>query len=229
MKLFIGIDVQIKRGCSYFILNQDLEYVDSGWLKIGSNQEVCSDLLKTIGLLEVNRYENLAIGIDAPRILLNKPRDWYWRRGRWRPRRAREKGYGRHCEVVIKALDIANPQWTGLSHVCPDWMKLGFGLFDCLSDFDHVYEVFPSASYKMLQEQKKLLVSISFSEFYHGPKDMLDACVAALTVHQFLNNHGSEVGGGDGLGTIILPAPLSVDETNLVLHWPGTKSETVEQ
>jgi hypothetical protein len=32
MDLYIGIDVQTKRGCSYYIVNSGLEYVDSGWL-----------------------------------------------------------------------------------------------------------------------------------------------------------------------------------------------------
>lgn len=223
MKFFLGIDVQIKRGCSYFVINHELKYVDSGWLINGAKQEICSDLLRIIKLLEVDGNENLAIGIDAPRMPLTEPRNWFWRKGQWRHRTPKEKGYGRHCEVVLKALGIANPQWTRLSDVCPDWMKLGFVLYECLTDFEHVYEVFPSVSYKILQEQKDLMVSINFSEFVHGPKDMLDACAPALTVHQFVNNNGSEVGGGDGLGTIILPVPLSVGESHPVLHWPGTK------
>ena len=37
---------------------------------------------------------------------------------------------------------------------------------------------------------------------------MLDARVAAVTVQEFIAGRGSEAGGGDGLGTIILPRPL---------------------
>ena len=49
---------------------------------------------------------------------------------------------------------------------------------------------------------------------------MLDACIAALTVHQFMHGLGSQVGGGDGLGTIILPTPLPEMKSDHVLHWP---------
>ena len=99
-------------------------------------------------------------------------------------------------------------------------MKLGFALFDCLQDQANVFETFPSASYKMLNHRRDLMVSVNFAEFQRCPKDMLDAVIATLTVHEFINNRGSEVGGGDGLGTIILPAKLSVDDSFPVLHWP---------
>jgi hypothetical protein len=34
------------------------------------------------------------------------------------------------------------------------------------------------------------------------------------------NGRGTEVGGGDGLGTIALPEKLAVSASHLVLHWP---------
>jgi len=49
---------------------------------------------------------------------------------------------------------------------------------------------------------------------------MLDPWVAAATVREFVNGKGVEVGGGDGLGTIILPRPLPDPVINEVLEWP---------
>ena len=42
---------------------------------------------------------------------------------------------------------------------------------------------------------------------------------AAFTVREFLAGRGAEVGGGDGLGTIVLPRPIP-DPISAVLHWP---------
>jgi hypothetical protein len=49
---------------------------------------------------------------------------------------------------------------------------------------------------------------------------MLDALVAAATVLEFVNERGSEVGGGDGLGAIILPRPMPQPVIKKVLEWP---------
>lgn len=83
-----------------------------------------------------------------------------------------------------------------------------------------VYEVFPTASYACLQGNSDVRIDADFSACKPGPKDMLDALVAAATVREFVNGRGTEVGGGDGLGTIILPRPIPnlIDE---VLKWPS--------
>jgi hypothetical protein len=54
-----------------------------------------------------------------------------------------------------------------------------------------------------------------------GPKDMLDAYVAAFTVHEYLVGRGAAVGGGDGLGAIVLPRPIAAGASSAVLRWPG--------
>ena len=54
-----------------------------------------------------------------------------------------------------------------------------------------------------------------------GPKDMLDAWVAAATVREFVEGRGAEVGGGDGLGTIVLPRPIREPAIDEVMRWPG--------
>jgi hypothetical protein len=217
---YLGIDVQINRGCAYYIINKDLEYVQSGWLTNSTHDDVCRQLTELISQLLTQPNRKIAVGIDAPRMGLLKPRAFYWRGGKWHRKTSVEKGFGRHCEVVIKALGIANPQWTRIKDTSPPWMELGYRLYQTLQDVEHLYEVFPSASYAMLAGTNHSPVVLSFADFAHGPKDMLDACVSAFTVHAFLHGHGFEVGGGDSLGTIILPGALPVSGSHPVLHWP---------
>lgn len=221
--LFLGLDVQVKRACSYFVLNTGLEYVDSGWLTGNKYNEICLSLKEIVDVLEKIGDGKVAIGIDAPRIGLDAPREYYWKRGKWKKKTSQEKGYGRHCEVVLKALNIANPQWTPLAENAPSWMQLGFKLFKSLTSFENLFEVFPSASYTMLKNKKQPTVSISFENFVDGPKDMLDACIGAFTVHEFIKGRGSEVGGGDRLGTIVLPTKIPVPSSHPVLSWPKVK------
>lgn len=52
-----------------------------------------------------------------------------------------------------------------------------------------------------------------------GPKDMFDAALSALVVRDFLAGKGCEVGGGDGLGSIILPRRIGVSHARLN-QWP---------
>ena len=99
-------------------------------------------------------------------------------------------------------------------------MNLGFKLFSVLEDIVTVHEVFPTASYTLLQGNTDVRIDADFSACKPGPKDMLDAWVAATTVRQFVEGRGTEVGGGDGLGTIILPRPLPEPVIKEVLVWP---------
>ena len=66
------------------------------------------------------------------------------------------------------------------------------------------------------------MVSVDLSKFSEGPKDMLDAYVAAVTVREYANGHGYRIKGGDGLGDIVLPRPLP-DGPEEVLDWGGEK------
>ena len=109
---------------------------------------------------------------------------------------------------MVKAHGLANPQWTPLDGDAPGWMQVGFRIFRTLAGRAQVHEVFPSASYAQLETAPEVRVSLSFEGFRPGPKDMLDAAVAALTVRELDAGRGVEVGGGDGLGTIALPRPL---------------------
>jgi hypothetical protein len=44
--------------------------------------------------------------------------------------------------------------------------------------------------------------------------------LAATTVREFVEGRGTEVGGGDGLGMIILPRPLPEPVIDEVMRWP---------
>jgi hypothetical protein len=79
----------------------------------------------------------------------------------------------------------------------------------------------PSASYRMFNECSDVQVAMPLKGFLPGPKDMLDAVVAAVTGMEFLAGRGQEVGGGDGLGTIVLPRRIASD-IDEVLRWPSS-------
>ena len=174
------------------------------------------DLLK-----KLSKTGQIPVGIDAPRMPLNSKCQWYWNgnKKRWN-RRGSQKGNGRHCEIVISAHRLANSQWTPLEEAAPEWMKLGFQLFSVLKGLVTVHEVFPTASYTLLQGNSDVRIDADFSACQPGPKDMLDAWVAAATVREFVESRGTEVGGGDGLGTIILHRPLSEPVIEEVMRWP---------
>lgn len=208
---YIGMDVH-KNICSYAILTAELQHYKAGWISNPSEiRGVVRNVVKELG--------SVAVGIDAPRCALTEARPHYWGKGHWRQRHASERGYGRHCEVVVAALRLANPQYTPLWEACPKWMKLGFELFKALDGEAEVYEVFPRASLNQLDQDDSATFSISLKEFARGPEHMLDAYVAAYTVHEYLAGRGAEIGGGDGLGSIILPRSLPQNASE-VLKWP---------
>lgn len=210
---YFGVDVQCARGCPYVALDTDLKPYDSGWLK---SPEAISDVVENV----IKNLVPVAVGIDAPRYPLASRRSHYWDGRKWRPRRPSERGYGRHCEVVIASLRLANPQWTPLEIACPEWMRQGFRLFSALSVQEHVYEVFPTASYKQLADDSNPMFWVSLGGFAHGVKDMLDAYVSAFTVREYLSGRGTAVGGGDGMGAIILPRQFPFHLAQL-LEWPS--------
>jgi hypothetical protein len=103
-------------------------------------------------------------------------------------------------------------------------MKLGFALFDQLGSALPVHEVFPSASYRMFEGDTTSGIRVRLRNFRPGPKDMLDAYVAAATLREFVQGRGCEIGGGDGLGSIILPRPIR-EPIREVLKWPGIAAQ----
>ena len=219
-EIFVGVDVQVRRGCPWYAISADGRHIESGWLP--SRDRAPERLADVVARLSAGAPARVAVGIDAPRMPLPARREWSWsgKRGAW-SRTASAVGVGRHCEVVIAAQRLANPQWTPQIENAPEWMRLGFALFARVADFSHVHEVFPSAAYRQLAMDDTAQLCINFAAFLPGPKDMLDAALGALVVRDYLAGRGCAVGGGDGLGTIILPRPLSA--THPLLHtWPSS-------
>ena len=214
--VFVGIDIQERRGCCFAVLHDDGTVVKSGWF----GDDPAAEVVSLVNSLR-DKY-NVSVGIDGPRHPLPSPRTWYWngRAAIW-TERAEQKGYGRHCEIVVSAYGLANPQWTPIEGEAPSWMVIGFNMFAALeSIIPSVHEVFPTASYSLLRDDTDVRITIDFSSCLRGPKDMLDAFVAAATVREFVCGRGEEVGGKDGLGTIILPRPLPEPVVTEVLSWP---------
>lgn len=204
---FVGIDVQVNRGCCYYILDENKKYVSSGWM----NDNIAQSFRKLFMEISDNDTTKIAIGIDAPRMPLKnfRRRSFNKKSNDWIDDKIEK--IGRECEVIIKSFNIANPQWTRTLKDSPDWMKLGYSIYKSLKDFPFVYEVFPSASYGMLKNEN-VKFELCLNNFAGGVKDMLDASVAAITVYEFINFRGGEVGGEDGLGTIILHRKFSQDD-----------------
>ncbi len=216
---FVGVDVQLSRGCAYAVLDERAVVTDRGWF---DDAAAFSTVLESLA-----PYGELVVGIDAPRRTLPSPRAWGLVGGAW----ARvQRDNGRHAELVVKALGLANPQWTPLEGQAPPWMLLGFSLFDAVNDVAtaSAHEVFPSASYRMFEAaatagEATALPTVTFSleRFVQGPKDMLDAIVAAVTVKEYVEGRGCAVGGGDGYGTIVLPRPLTATQAaHPAIWWP---------
>ena len=214
--MYIGIDIQLARDFSYVVMNEHAEVVENGWVP---SEKAAA---KIVHLADAHGVH--AIGIDAPRMPLPAPRKHYWNGGAsaWRAKRASDRGHGRHCEVVVSACALARPQWTPIrNQTIPLWMMHGFALFSALEGAGlSVEEVFPSAGYHMLTADPSARVDIPLTGFLPGPKDMLDAIIAAFSVREFVQERGCEVGGGDGLGTIVLPRPVDHPKFDLVSEWP---------
>ena len=203
IEFFAGIDVQINRGCCYYIINQNKRYVKSGWM----TENIPQSFKKLFQELTNFNYEKIAIGIDAPRMPIKKPRQRYYDKIKNEWIIKKKKSIGRECEVIINSFKIANCQWTNTLEKSPNWMKLGYKIYSELRIFPYVYEVFPSASYNLLKNEN-FSYELCLNEFVYGVKDMLDASVSAITVYEYLSGHGCEVGGADGLGTVILPRKI---------------------
>lgn len=212
--IFIGIDVQLGRGLAMAVMDDAARVSRTQWISPGRSDALAGDLAQ--------RYPGAVVGIDAPRQPLKQPRRHYWTRAGWRDASPGDRGHGRHCEVAIAALGLARPQWTPLRGAAPAWMVEGFALFEALERHGlTTEEVFPSAAYRQLEEDPSAQISMPLRGFARGPKDMLDAVVAAFCVREFMQGRGCAIGGGDGLGQIVLPRRVKPGRlAEGVLVWP---------
>jgi predicted nuclease with RNAse H fold len=234
--VFVGVDVQTRRGCACVALDGDSAWLGGKWTSAlppatgerarRAREAIAEDIVDFCRYF--SRTATVAVGIDAPRAPLSAARRWYWDGARlaWRPRARAEKGLGRHADVVVAAAEGVRIQWTPLARGRrPGWMELGFAIFTALEarlGRSVVHEVFPSASYAQFARESASIARLDLREFRRGPKDMLDAAVAALTVREFVAGRGCEVGGCDGLGTIVLARPVRSGAPEALLKgWRG--------
>jgi hypothetical protein len=216
--VFAGVDIAEKRGSAWCLLDGDYRSVAAGWVDHTTDPYRTAVSLRQ-AIEAAGPSARTPIGIDGPRMPLPSRRNWRWTKKGWSY--CRDGIFGRHSEIVVRALKLANPQWTPTRDTAPAWMRLGFALFETLNPDFETLEVFPSASYRMLDTANTPRVTFDLRSFTRGPKDMLDAYVAALTIGEFKSGRGCEVGGGDGLGTIVLPRPVPIRDYPALGVWPG--------
>ena len=77
---YMGIDVQISKGCSYVIVDEKSEIVNSGWAKEGTFLKTAHQLRSVAFETADDRKNNVAMGIDSPRNPLKIKRKFYWNR-----------------------------------------------------------------------------------------------------------------------------------------------------
>ena len=64
--IYLGLDVQVRRPCTYYALDQDLRYVTSGVLE-GSSEDTIRQSLRALAEKLLAEYPGgLVAGIDAP-------------------------------------------------------------------------------------------------------------------------------------------------------------------
>jgi predicted nuclease with RNAse H fold len=159
--------------------------------------------------LRQDAQERVVVAIDAPRRYLTTPR----------LRRLNKAGVwvaanlpaGRHCEIIVRRLGLANPQWTPPATQPIPWITLGQQVFTvCEAAGFTAIECFPRASYTRFGQMDNIDFDIPSRMFAHSrlAHDILDACVAALTADLFVAGQATDLGGGDGYGTIVVPGVL---------------------
>jgi hypothetical protein len=105
--MFVGIDISHTRGSAWAALGGDRARIGSGWVDPSDSIARTAEQLATA-------FERLAplkactVAIDAPRgpIQTRRKVRWISRHG-WV--RSEAPLLGRHAEVVIRALNLANP------------------------------------------------------------------------------------------------------------------------
>jgi predicted nuclease with RNAse H fold len=159
--------------------------------------------------LRQDAQEQVVVAVDAPRRYLAAPRLWRLNNaGVWV---ATNLPSGRHCEIIVRRLKLANPQWTPPATQPIPWITLGQQVFTvCEAAGLTTIECFPTASYTRFGQMDNIDLHIPGRMFAHSrlAHDILDACVAAMTADLFTAGQATELGGSDGYGTIVVPGLL---------------------
>ena len=218
MACYVGIDPSHRRGHATVALDDQFKPLAA---------ELCATPERVRALIESLPTGRRCVGIDAPRTMPTKAREWFFSaaRGRWR-RGDGQKGQGRHCEVAVVAVAGAKAQWSQHDGEIPGWMQLGMQLFRDLADVvDEMHEVFPTASWTQYSSEPFVSITLPGGAFAQKKfiPDFLDAWVAARTVRDYVVGLGCAVGGGDGFGEIVLPRKVP---NHPVLRYPGQRTDS---
>jgi predicted nuclease with RNAse H fold len=205
MALFVGVDVQGDKLIVAFRRNG--EFLPPARVELHA-ERVLNEALR----LRQNKKEPVVAAVDAPRFYLNGARQCRLNKANiWE--NANLQG-GRHCEVIVRKLGLANPQWTPQAHAPSEWICLGQKVFKAFEDTGlKAIECFPTASYARLGKMPGTALNVPGEMFAHCrglAHDVLDSCVAALTTDLFAARNATELGGGDGYGTIVIPGVVEV-------------------
>jgi hypothetical protein len=203
--IFVGIDVSGERSLVFCALTAAGQLLWAETCRPGELHEAFERLSsRSSGVVQ-------AVGIDGPRMFPRRPRRWAWRRGRWTP--SAKPLAGRHCEVAVRAIGLADPDWTPIRRDAPAWMLHCPHVYrDCakIVGAEHVHEVNPKASRRQLAFLA--LLKVPHRSMIRPPRgfpsarrDALDAMIAAWTVALHETGCGSAIGGGDDAGSIVIP------------------------
>lgn len=207
MALSVGVDVLENLLVVAF-------YRDGGFVPPAEFITTAENLCDRISAIRRDAEEQVLVSIDAPRCYLTSPRKWrlHERGGRW-VSNPNEKGYGRHSDVLIRFLELANPIWTPVASDPQPWITFGQEVFAmCAAAGFTAIECFPSASYRCLGQMSGHTLAIPGEMFRTVQRDyykfiphIFDACVAAYTAELYRSGSATELGGGDGYGAIVVP------------------------
>lgn len=205
MALSVGVDVQGDELIVAF--RRDGAFLPPARV-VATGAEVRDDALQ----LRQDAREPVVVAIDAPRHYLRGPRRWRLNKaGRWV---TADLPSGRECEVLVRRLRLANPQWTPSATMPMPWITLGQQVFAaCESAGFTTIECFPTASYSRFGQMDGFDLCIPgrmFGGHSRLAHDILDSCVAGLTADLFASGNATELGGRDGDGTIVVPGRLNI-------------------
>jgi predicted nuclease with RNAse H fold len=204
MALMVGVDVQGDELIVAF--RRDGVFLPPARV-VASAAEVRDHALQ----VRLDAQEPTTVAIDAPRRYLTAPRLWRLNNaGVWV---AANLPAGRHCEILVRRLGLANPQWTPPANQPIPWITLGQQVFTvCEAAGFRTIECFPTATYTRFGQMDNIDLRIPGRMFAHSrlAHDILDACVAAMTADLFGAGQATELGGGDGYGTIVVPGVLQL-------------------
>ena len=200
--LHIGLAPGLAGRTAFAILDGAGNFLDAGFFE-GS---LPTELTRQI---EAGLASGLAVvfGVDAARHALTRLRYWNWEptAEHW-VRLLRGADTGRHAEIILRAHGFRGTRWSVTAAPIYQALQALPGTV--------IYEVCAEAAFQAMDPG-----SPPPEPSAAAGASLEHATLAATTSREFFAGRGQEIGGGDGLGTIILPRPLR-RRVEGVLEWP---------